>query len=818
MRTCRHRIACCSVLFSASPLRSGTPIVASFIMSDQRVNKRLKSHHQQSLTAFFAPKEQATAASEPTPATSTSEAPAASSSSTSVEDAKEATTTASLDPIIPAEVPTERSVTWNSYEDAIIYRRPPKSATAVRPKVAAFDMDGTLLVWRSATWPSRLEDYELWNPSVISKIQDLYDTQGYQLLIITNQGGIRKAHSGKRAARVQSLVEWLAHTIQRPLSVIMSTDKKAGYHKPSVLIWKKAQQLLGSKETPWNISESFFVGDSVGGDDDPQGGTDIGLAANVSAEYGETLRFHTPIDYFGPSSATRRSKGSGQEAPTIPPHAQQARAALCSGVVQNSSTPLVILLCGAQGSGKSTFASKLKEANGNSVSIFSQDTIRNGKAGTRQQVEAAVRETLRKQQAGATIIDRMHLDAAQREHFIKLLQEEGVDTKQQLHAIVFDPPVSVLTQRVRERKNHIVMGDKGAELAQKSAKSLVYPTYDEDFGLLSAVTGPESAERLLQRYRRILPSKEQDAYASTGGANSCLPESFPLRQYVQQQSNQPPSASAARPLQQLPSIVLGTMKMGRRTAATTIQLAMEVGGIAGVDCAPTYNNEDLVGPALDQDDVLCITKVPKRASTAKEVQSELDMSLSKLQRSSVDLLLLHWPTESAKLEEIWRAMEQLLRDGKTRALGVCNFNVAALNDLLSFCVIAPVVVQIERHPLLPQWEMVDFCAQRDIQLQAHSPLGQGKEELLQTVLPIASRYNGHTVAQVLLAWNIQQGIAVVPKCSTQDHLEQLKSLPVLASEDLMSINQLGKESTTRFVSPPFMYGSGAFCWGKHFRR
>lgn len=769
-------------------------------------------------------------ANKPAAATSTNATHSLNSSITATTDNN--STKSLLDPIIPQPVSHRRQLIWRSHSPAILYHHHPN--TPSRPKVAAFDLDGTLFVWRNpSTWPSRLSDYELWNPSVIPTLQRLYDTDGYQLMIVTNQGGIRKAHTGKIATRLQQLLEWfLVHQVQRPVSVICSTDKKAGYHKPSVLLWNVAEQLFrdGRDCRGWHIGDSLLVGDSVGGPDDPQGGTDIGLAANVSAEAGVELRFYTPTAYFGPSTWSQRQQpGVGQR---IPARAQAARAALVSGVVDSgshddasrvlpSAAILLLLLCGAQGSGKSTFATQLAHAcPPGRVQIYSQDTIHNGKPGKREQVEEAVagalQEAVTKDSATIVIVDRMHLNAAQREHFVTIGQQHQPPCH--IHAVVFDPPVSVVRKRVRERQNHIVMGEKGAELAARSAQSLQYPTYDEEgFALISGVKGAERAELLLRQYQNLLQNSGEETKGSSNNDTSPNqhehPRAFPLQQY---HTSDDPTLSVSSPLLELPSILLGTMKMGRRTAADTVSRALQ-SGVVGVDCAPTYNNEDVVGQSLSPD-TFCITKVPKRAGTADEVAAELATSLSKLNRHSVDLLLLHWAPPPDSLEEIWRAMEGAVRKGQARALGICNCNLTTLQALITLAVFPPVVVQVERHPLLPQWELLDFCAQRDIQLQAHTPLGQGKDVLLKAVEPIAAQFNAATdttattAAQMILAWNLQQGVAVVPKCSTEDHLRQLQSLPVLRPNDVVALNQCcsaassSTTSTTRFVDPPFMRG------------
>jgi diketogulonate reductase-like aldo/keto reductase len=152
-------------------------------------------------------------------------------------------------------------------------------------------------------------------------------------------------------------------------------------------------------------------------------------------------------------------------------------------------------------------------------------------------------------------------------------------------------------------------------------------------------------------------------------------------------------------------------------------------------------------------------------------------------------------------------------------IGVCNFSAQALGMLLPYCTIQPVVNQVERHPLLPQWELLDYCAKKDIILQAHSPLGQGSSDLLEhTVVKEVAAKHKCLPAQVVLRWNLQQGVAVVPKCSSEEHMQQVRS--ILASDsfhlspvDMRALNDISE--TKRFVAPPFMYGTGPYCWGKH---
>jgi diketogulonate reductase-like aldo/keto reductase len=262
------------------------------------------------------------------------------------------------------------------------------------------------------------------------------------------------------------------------------------------------------------------------------------------------------------------------------------------------------------------------------------------------------------------------------------------------------------------------------------------------------------------------------------------------------------------------------MKVGKRIVNDTITNAI-MGGVRAVDTAPTYNNETEIGANLAKD-IFVIVKVPKRAVQPADVRKELTTSLSSLRRDTADLLLLHWPSDvisADTLKPVWQEMERLQKEGLARAIGVCNFNVDALRRLLPVCSIRPAVNQVERHPMLPQWELIDFCVSHDILVQAHSPLGQGRSDLLEhTTIKDVAKTNKLTPAQVILQWNLQHGVAVTPKCTSKQHLAELSlllkgdcaHLPPSAMEALDCINE-----RKRFLAPPFMYSSKAiYAWGE----
>jgi DNA 3'-phosphatase len=696
------------------------------------------------------------------------------------------------DPIVPSQVPPPRNVLWLSLHDDIVIIRKPTNEKP-RTKVAAFDLDGTLINWStsfSGFWPSQLSHYELWSSTVPGKLRALHD-EGYKLVLISNQGGIQKAHKGKKATLVKGVMDWLANLIDRPVHAVMSTKtlKKSenSFHKPTPKMWQVVIDSLNKREEV-DISQSFFVGDSADPDDN-QGGVDLKFAQAVGKE--NPLQFYTPDDYFGPSDSERRQKAKGFEqlAESPPPkEALQARSALLGGYLQG---PILLILCGVQGSGKSTFCQQLlKDAKDDHWIHLSQDTINKGKPGKREKVEEEARAAL--ERGHSVVVDRMHLDPGQRSYFVEVAKSVKVAA----HGVLLNPPKEVIAKRVKERTNHPgkVQGEEGARRALQSVDKMVMPTYSEELQLISCASTPAGVSRLANFYKCV--------------AKGCsIPE--PLTEV-------PLSDTFA-----IPSIALGTMGIGKKITKTVVLSVTSV-GFRAIDTAPTYKNEDRVGDALEEiaSEIFCVAKIPKKATQPEDVRSELEATLKNLRLGSVHLLLLHWPCDviaAGTLAAVWKEMEQCYKEGKCKALGVCNFNTNALAMLLCNCSIPPLVNQVERHPFLSQMDIFDFCARNNILVQAHTPLGQGKEELLANpVITRISKEASMTPSQVVLRWNLQQGVLVTPKCSTEEHAKELLSSSMLSSEQMKALDSLDKGK--RFVNPPFMYGSASFCWGKQMPR
>jgi methylglyoxal/glyoxal reductase len=158
----------------------------------------------------------------------------------------------------------------------------------------------------------------------------------------------------------------------------------------------------------------------------------------------------------------------------------------------------------------------------------------------------------------------------------------------------------------------------------------------------------------------------------------------------------------------------------------------------------------------------------------------------------LDLYLIHWPV-AGKYKEAWRALETLYEEGRVRAIGVSNFQVHHLEDLMKDAEIKPMVNQVEYHPCLTQKEVQAFCREQGIQLEAWSPLMQGQLIDNEVLAGIAAKYN-KSVAQIILRWDLQNGVVTIPK-STKEHriIENSQVFDFdLSQEDMQLIDNLNQ--------------------------
>jgi len=205
-----------------------------------------------------------------------------------------------------------------------------------------------------------------------------------------------------------------------------------------------------------------------------------------------------------------------------------------------------------------------------------------------------------------------------------------------------------------------------------------------------------------------------------------------------------------------------------------VRWALEA-GYRHLDTAKIYGNEADVGEAirasgLPRGEVFVTTKLWNSDHGYDKTLRACDGSLKRLGLSYVDLYLVHWPVHGPRLDT-WRAMETLLDAGKCRAIGVSNYMVRHLTELLGACRVAPSVNQVELSPFLYPKDLVRFCEQKRIVLGAYSPLTKGMK-LKHPAVVAAAKKVGRTPAQVLIRWALEHGFVVLPKSVTKGRIEE----------------------------------------------
>ncbi|GAB2500251.1 aldo/keto reductase [Nocardiopsis aegyptia] len=224
----------------------------------------------------------------------------------------------------------------------------------------------------------------------------------------------------------------------------------------------------------------------------------------------------------------------------------------------------------------------------------------------------------------------------------------------------------------------------------------------------------------------------------------------------------------------IPQLGFGVWQVRDDDVVDAVSTALET-GYRSIDTAAAYGNEAGVGEAvrrsgLERDDVFVTSKLANPDQGYDATLRALDASLQRLRMDRLDLYLIHWPLPARDLYvPTWKALERLYAEGRVRAIGVCNFQPAHLERVMEEGGIAPMVNQIELHPLLTQADLRGFHAKHGIVTEAWSPLGQGRLLDHPTVTAVAAEYE-RTPAQILLRWHIQLGNVVIPKSVTPERI------------------------------------------------
>lgn len=241
---------------------------------------------------------------------------------------------------------------------------------------------------------------------------------------------------------------------------------------------------------------------------------------------------------------------------------------------------------------------------------------------------------------------------------------------------------------------------------------------------------------------------------------------------------------------EMPMLGLGTWVLTGEDAENAVLYALEA-GYRHIDTASAYQNEREVGRAIrkstiPREKIFVTTKLWN--TDHNDPIKACDESLKRLELDYVDLYLIHWPVEIVR-DRTWKVMEQLYEEGKCRAIGVSNYTIRHLNELLKDAKVIPAVNQVEFTPYLYQKELLEFCKAKGIQLEAYSPLTRGKRLNDPKLKAIVARYS-KTSAQILIRWSLQHDLVVIPKSKSRERIIENANVFdfVISSEDMKLLN------------------------------
>ncbi|MBT2690610.1 aldo/keto reductase [Bacillus sp. ISL-47] len=248
----------------------------------------------------------------------------------------------------------------------------------------------------------------------------------------------------------------------------------------------------------------------------------------------------------------------------------------------------------------------------------------------------------------------------------------------------------------------------------------------------------------------------------------------------------------------MPKIGLGVFKVEKEDELlTAVNAAIET-GYRSIDTASIYGNEEWVGKAIRQsglkrEELFITSKVWNADQGYEETLQAFNTSMVKMGLDFLELYLIHWPVEG-KYADTWRALEQLYWEGKIKAIGVSNFQVHHLEELLKTAEIKPMINQIELHPKLSQKEICSFAARHDMQIEAWAPLMQGglfENEVLNGL----AKKHGKSIAQIILRWHLQNDIIIIPKSTKPYRIKENADLFgfELSAEDISLIDSLNED-------------------------
>jgi diketogulonate reductase-like aldo/keto reductase len=256
----------------------------------------------------------------------------------------------------------------------------------------------------------------------------------------------------------------------------------------------------------------------------------------------------------------------------------------------------------------------------------------------------------------------------------------------------------------------------------------------------------------------------------------------------------------------MPWVGLGVHRAGSGDEVVNAMKCALQAGYRSIDTATYYQNEHRVGQVvaeigIPREEIFLTSKVWNTDQGYRSTIEVFESSLEKLQTSYLDLYLIHWPQPGTTFET-WRAMEELYEKGKIRAIGVSNFMIPHLKRLMENARIKPMVNQVEFHPELVQSELLQFCKENRIQMEAWRPIMKGRVNEIPLLQELAEKY-GKSPVQVVLRWDIQKGVVTIPKSITPERI--ISNADIfdfeLSAEDVDRID--GLDRNARIGEDPF---------------
>lgn len=251
----------------------------------------------------------------------------------------------------------------------------------------------------------------------------------------------------------------------------------------------------------------------------------------------------------------------------------------------------------------------------------------------------------------------------------------------------------------------------------------------------------------------------------------------------------------------MPWFGLGVFKVEEGTEVIDAVRTAIVKGYRSIDTAAVYQNEEGVGEGIRQgiketgisrEELFITSKVWNADFGYESTLEAYETSLKKLGLEYLDLYLIHWPVEG-KYKETWRALETLYKENRVKAIGVSNFHILHLQDVMKDATIVPMVNQVEYHPKLTQEDLRAFCQQNHIQFEAWSPLMQGQLLENEKLKEIADTH-GKSVAQIILRWDLQNDVVTIPKSINEHRIVENASIFdfELSAEEMEKISSLNE--------------------------